>query len=269
MTMTAPVNTGPTGYSLPLSPTGASAMLTPPPWHFSGEVIMVDYRVDPEAAARFLPPGLSLGSDPGAAAAIFAEWQWCSESGAELADPQRCQFAEFLILLACEHNGVPMARCPYAWVDSPVPMLRGWVQGMPKQFGAIHQTRPRSVGLAGPKPNAPGRFDGALSVHGRRVAEITVRTERRITQPPQLHAVPLVHTRMFPTWTSAEPPLAQLVTSEVTGVEFGEIWAGDADLRFPSVPDADFAGLLPVEIDQGYVFSYAETLCGGKLLGEA
>ncbi|MCP2256438.1 acetoacetate decarboxylase [Streptoalloteichus tenebrarius] len=266
MTTTAPAEAGPTGYSLPLSPTGASAMLTPPPWHFSGDVIMVDYRVDPEAAARFLPPGLSLGADPGAAAAVFAEWQWCSESGEELDDPQRSQFTEFLILLACEYEGVPMARCPYAWVDSPVPMMRGWVQGMPKQFGSVHQTRPKSVGLAGPKPNAPGRHAGTLSVHGRRVAEMAVRAERRIEQPPLLHTVPLVHTRVFPTWTSSAPPVAELVSSEVTGVEFGEIWAGGAELRFPSPLDDDFAGLAPVEIGQGYVFAYAETLCGGRLL---
>ncbi|MFK8849617.1 acetoacetate decarboxylase family protein [Streptomyces sp. Ac-502] len=91
-THTGPGDAGPVGYSLPLSPTGASSMLTPPPWHFSGEVVMVEYRVDPDAARRFLPPGLTPGADPGAAAAVFATWQWCSADGAELADPGRCQF---------------------------------------------------------------------------------------------------------------------------------------------------------------------------------
>ena len=28
---------GPRGYSLPLSPSGEASMLTPPPWHFTGE----------------------------------------------------------------------------------------------------------------------------------------------------------------------------------------------------------------------------------------
>jgi len=166
--------TGPVGYSLPLSPSGRSAMLTPPPWHFSGEVVMVDYRVDPDAAARFLPPELDLGPDPGAAAAVFAQWQWCSASGEELTEPQRCQFGEFLILIACEYRGRPMARCPYAWVDRPVPMVRGWVQGMPKQLGDIHQTRPMRVGAAGPRSGARGRFDGVAAADGRRVASASV-----------------------------------------------------------------------------------------------
>lgn len=61
---TADQLTGPVGFSLPLSPSGTSAMLTAPPWHFSGEIVLVDYRVDPAAARRFLPPELDLRPDP-------------------------------------------------------------------------------------------------------------------------------------------------------------------------------------------------------------
>lgn len=267
--MTATSLSTPTGYSLPLSPSGTSAMITPPPWHFAGDVIMIDYRVDPDAAARFLPPGLDLGPDPGAAAAVFAEWQWCSESGAELADPATCQFSEFLLLIGCGHDGRPMARCPYAWVDQPVPMVRGWIQGMPKQFGAIHQTRPKPVGVAGQRP-APGeRLHGSLSVSGRRVAEASVELTGLADEPPVLHTVPLVHTRYFPAWTPDDQPVSDLVTSEVTGVEFTPVWRGEADLRLFDVLDGDFAALKPVEIGSGYVFSYAETLRGGRLLAPA
>ncbi|MEU3166754.1 enduracididine biosynthesis enzyme MppR [Streptosporangium sp. NPDC006930] len=260
---------GPSGYSLPLSPSGNSAMVTPPPWHFSGDVIMVDYRVDPASAGRFLPPELDLGPDPGAAAAIFAEWQWCSDSGAELADPARCRFSEFLILIACRYEGRQLARCPYAWVDSPVPLMRGWIQGMPKQFGAVHQIRPAKVGRAGPRLAGGGRFGGVLSVDGRRTAEATVTLEGRIDRPPFLHTVPLVHTRLFPSWVPSEPPLNQLVVSEVTDIEFSDIWTGSADLRLLEGPDVDLAGLAPVEVGAGYVFSYAETLHHGRpLIGD-
>lgn len=201
------------GYSLPLSPSGNAAMITPPPWHFSGDIVMVDYRVDPDAARRFLPSELDLGPDPGAAAAVFAQWQWCSASGAELTDPMRCQFSEFLILVMCAYRGRPLARCPYAWVDGPVPMVRGWVQGM-----------------------------------------------------PLLHTLPLVHTRMFPRWVSSEPAEQQLVTSQVTNVEFSDVLAGEGDLRIFAGSDVDLGTLAPVEVSTGFVFSYAETLCHGQLL---
>ncbi|HJP72740.1 MAG TPA: enduracididine biosynthesis enzyme MppR [Pseudonocardiaceae bacterium] len=256
----------PTGYSLPLSPSGTSAMLTPPPWHFSGNVIMVDYRVDPDAAAAFLPPGLDPGADPGAAAAVFAEWQWCSDSGAELSDPQRCQFGEFLIMLACEFQGAPMVRCPYAWVDAAVPMVRGWVQGMPKQFGAIHQTRPIPLGRAGSPIAAGSRFAAGLSTFGRRMVEADVALTSRAAQPPLLHTLPMAHTRMAPAWLPGESPSATLVASEVTGVEFSEVCQGDARLRWFAEPGDDLDTLAPLEVGTGYVFSYAETLVGGRPL---
>ncbi|WP_284740328.1 enduracididine biosynthesis enzyme MppR [Amycolatopsis sp. RTGN1] len=263
---TTAIGAGPSGYSLPLSPSGGSAALTPPPWHFAGEVIMVDYRVDPAVAAAFLPPELDAGTDPGAAAAVFAQWQWCSASGAELAVPDRCRFGEFLILLGCSHRGRPLARCPYAWVDQPVPMLRGWVQGMPKQLGVIHQTMPVRVGEAGPRLGAPGGFTGTASVHGQRIVTATVNVSGPIAEPPPLHTVPLVHTRMFPAWLPGEQPLSQLVTSKVTGVEFTEIWAGQASLEIFDGIDADLGRLRPVEVGRGYVFGYAETLCHGEPL---
>ena len=259
-------STGLRGYSMPFSPNGLSSTLTPPPWHFSGEVVMVEYRADPDAVARFLPTGLDPGADPGAAAAVFAQWNWCSADGVELDDPQRCQFGEFLVLLGCGSSGRAMARCPYSWVDRPVPLVRGWVQGMPKQFGDIHQTRPKSVGRAGPRPGTQARWAGTLSVEGRRVAEATVRARCTVTRPPTLHDVPLVHTRAMPPWIPSDVPDERLVTTDVTGVEFSEIWTGEAELRLFDALDADWVALAPVEVGAGYVFEYAETLVGGSLL---
>ncbi|MEU4233929.1 enduracididine biosynthesis enzyme MppR [Nonomuraea sp. NPDC026600] len=263
------VATGPHGYSLPLSPSGLSAMVTPPPWHFSGDVIMVEYRVDPAVAAAFLPPGVEPGADPGAAAAVFAHWHWCSEPDRESADPARNQFNEFMILLGCTAEGRPMARCPYAWVDGAVPMARGWIQGMPKQFGTVHQTHPKAVGHAGPRLAEGGRFHGIASQYGRRIAEASVTLDGPAGDPPGLHTVPLVHTRHFPAWVPPEQPLSQLVVSVVADVEFGEIWAGAASLRFADDLEDDLAALAPTEVGRGFVFSYAETLCHGRALGSA
>lgn len=259
----------PRGYSLPLSPTGTSSMLTPPPWHFSGDITMIDYRVDPDAAARFLPPGLSLGEDPGAAAAIFATWQWCSDSGAELADPARCRFTEFLILLECAHEGRTVARCPYAWVDAHVPLVRGWVQGMPKQYGAVGHTTHHLVGRAGSRRTPGGRFAGTLSVHGARVLDASVTLTGPAAEAPLLHRVPLVHSLVAPAWTGPVPEPAPLAASEVSDVEFADIWTGTAELSFRDVPDPGLRLLEPVEVGAGHVFSYAETLRGGRLLGAA
>jgi enduracididine biosynthesis enzyme MppR len=246
-------------------------MVVPPPWHFSGDFIWVDCRVDPAAAVRFLPPGLSPGPDPGAAAAVFVDWQWCSASGGELADPVRCQFAEFLILLASVHAGQPVARCPYAWVDRAVPLVRGWIQGMPKQFGAIRLTRPVRAGRAGPRLEAGGSFAASLAAHDRRLVSASVTLEGHAGEPPLLNRLPLVHSRQFPSWDPGDPPVSELVVSQVTDVEYAPVWSGTATLRFePDLLggwDRDLASLAPLEVGRGYVFSYGETLLGGTRLG--
>ncbi len=227
---------------------------------------MVEYRADPAAVAAFLPPGVEPAPDPGAAAAIFAHWHWRSESEEEADDPERNQFNEFLILLACTAEGRPMARCPYAWVDGAIPMARGWIQGMPKQFGAVHLTHPKAVGRTGPHLVTGGVFHGIASQYGARIVKAGVTLGGRAAEPPALHTVPLVHTRHFPAWVPSDKPMSQLVASEVVDVEFGEIWEGEASLHFADDLPGDLASLAPVQVGGGFVFSYAETLCHGKAL---
>lgn len=53
-------------------------MITPPPWHFSGNMLWIEYAVDREAAQAFLPDGLVLSHGDLTAAAVFSEWEWRS-----------------------------------------------------------------------------------------------------------------------------------------------------------------------------------------------
>ena len=61
------------GFTAPLSPDGRAGIVPPPPWHYSGDFLIVEYRADPEAVTALLPPELEPAEDPGAVAAIFAE----------------------------------------------------------------------------------------------------------------------------------------------------------------------------------------------------
>jgi enduracididine biosynthesis enzyme MppR len=254
------------GYSLPLSPTGFSSMLSQPPWHFSGDMLWINYHVEPDAAQRFLPAGLELGADAGSAAAVFAEWQWCSDSGDELRDPGTCQFKEFVLLLSARHRDQPVARCPYAWVDKPVPMIRGWVQGMPKCFGSIAMSHTVVTGRAGPRKITGETFRGTLAVNDRRIVSGALTLTGSAEHPPALSRVPLVHTRLFPAWDSSTDPLQEIVTTCVTDVEFSTVMTGDAVIEFLDIVDPDLATLAPTHIQSGFLFSYGETLIGGKRL---
>ena len=58
-----------------------------PPWHYVGDMLVVEYWADPSAAAAVLPAPLEPHPDGGRAAAMFIDWQSCCDDGDELIDP--------------------------------------------------------------------------------------------------------------------------------------------------------------------------------------
>ncbi len=255
---------GLTGYSLPLSRTGRSSLVPPPPWHYSGDFLVIEYRADPEAARALLPPELEPGDDLGAAAAIFVDWQSCSESGEELVDPVRAQYKEFFVVLACRFRGEPVTRCPFMWVDQGMPLVRGLIQGFPKKPGSIWMTRPVTVGRAGPRLEAGGRFGATLAAADRRLAEATLTLTGLSEEGPTVNAPPLWNTRLFPAWDGEEEPLYEHVWAGGRDRDISPVWEGDATLRFHESPADELADLAPVEVGKGFWFSFGYTVAGGS-----
>src|SRR5215210_2831666 len=135
----------------PRTPLGAASIVPPPPWHYSGDVLTLEYRTDPANVAALLPAGVDPApEDPGAVALIWADWQSCSDSGEELLDPVRSQYKECFVVVRC---------------------ARGWHQGYPKKLGAMWMTRPVTVGRAGPRLQAGGVIGATLAANDRRLAE--------------------------------------------------------------------------------------------------
>ncbi|GAA4327692.1 hypothetical protein GCM10023178_40470 [Actinomadura luteofluorescens] len=140
------------GFLHPKTATGRSSLIPSPPWHYSGDLLTVEYRTDPARVAELLPAPLSPApDDPGAVALIWADWQSCSESGEELLDPVRAQYKECFAVVRCSFEGRTYSRCVHIWVDKDFAIARGLHQGYPKKLGSIHQTRPHPYGRAAPR----------------------------------------------------------------------------------------------------------------------
>ena len=43
------------GFAPPYTPSGRSALIPPPPWFYSGDLLTVEYRTDPEKVRAILP----------------------------------------------------------------------------------------------------------------------------------------------------------------------------------------------------------------------
>ena len=158
------------GYTAPLSPDGRAGIVPPPPWHYSGDFLIAEYRTDPDAVAALLPPELEPAEDPGAVAAIFADWQSCSADLHELEDPIQSQYHEFFLVVGARFSGQPVSRCVYIWVDKDFAMYRGWIQGFPKKLGSIHMTRCSPAGKATPRLEAGARFGATCTANDRQIA---------------------------------------------------------------------------------------------------
>jgi hypothetical protein len=253
---------------LPRSPAGEASIVPAPPWHYSGDVLTVEYRTDPANVAALLPPDVEPAEDdPGAVAIIWADWQSCGDGGDELLDPVRSQYKECFVVVRCRHGGETYSRCVYIWVDKDFALARGWYQGYPKKFGSIWMTRPVTVGRAGPRLEAGGRFGATLAANDRRLADVTL----TLTGPSEtggfVNALPMLHSRWLPAIDPARPPaLDELVTMRSRDVEVGPAYVGEPTVRLHEAQGEELAALAPVEMIAGYWRQVGATFAGGQRL---
>jgi len=248
------------GYSLPLSPGGTASLVPAPPWHYVGDFLVIEYWAEPEAVAAVLPEGLEpFAEDPGRCAALFVDWQSCSEGGEELVDPARGQYKEFFVVVAASLGGEAVTTCPYIWVDRDFALVRGWIQGFPKKLGEVHMTR--SFGL---DTRAEGRtFAGTLTAHGRLLAEGTVTPERVSESGPTHNDPPLINRRHFPRLAAGrwgDPAVDELVRARSSNRSASDIREGPATLALHGAPGEEHEALSPVRVGRGFRFQFAYTV---------
>jgi acetoacetate decarboxylase len=256
----------PKGYTFPLSPDGRAAIVPEPPWHYSGDFLIVEYRTDPDAVIALLPKELDPADDPGAVAAIFADWQSCSGDLHELVDPIQAQYKEFFLVVGCKFQRQPASRCVYIWVDKDFAMARGWIQGFPKKLGSVHMTRTYPVGKATPHLSAGSKFGATCTAGSREIARAVVTLGQISKTGPTVNAQPMHNTRHFPAYDGSTPDVFELVRAGGFDREITEIWEGDAELSFGPNTIEDLRAIAPKEIIRGYRFTFGYTVSGGEVL---
>jgi len=225
-----------------------------PPWHYSGDLLTIEYRAAPGLVAPWLPDPLEPSDeDPDAVAIVFADWQSCSDTFEELLDPVRSQYKEAFVVVRCRYQGELYSRCVLIWVDKDFAMVRGWHQGYPKKLGSIWMTRPVAHGKAGPQLERGGRFGATVSANDRRIIDARF----TITGPSDtggfVNALPMLHSRYFPSIEEGNPAsMDELVTMKSYDWEGSQSWVGEADVSFGASPTEELESLAPVEMIAGY-----------------
>lgn len=255
------------GFIFPRTATGGSSILPPPPWHYSGDLLTVEYRTDPDRVVELLPEQMEPADDPGAVALVWADWQSCGDDLSELDDPVRAQYKEVFFVIRGRYRGEHRSRCAYIWVDKDFAMVRGHFQGYPKKMGAIWMTRPVTRGRAGPRLEPGGRFGATLAAGDRRLAEATFTITGTSDTGGFVNSHAMVHTRYMPAIEAdGSASLHELVTMKAVDVDAGPIFAGDADLHLYDAPGEEFGLLQPDEMIGAWYQQLGVTFPGGTTL---
>ncbi|HEY5438684.1 MAG TPA: acetoacetate decarboxylase family protein [Acidimicrobiales bacterium] len=259
-----------TGLPFPRTASGDASILPPAPWHYSGDLLTVEYRTDPANVRAVLPPDVELAhddEDPGAVAFMWADWQSCGDDREELLDPVRSQYKESFVVVRCRYAGQLYSRCVFIWVDKDFALVRGYVQGYPKKLGSIHQTRPITVGSAGPRLEAGGKFGMTLAAADRRLANATVTLRELAASNGFVNGHAMLHHRWFPRIElDGTDSLDEVVTMSGVNLDLGPVWTGDATLELLDSPTEELTRLAPREIIGGYFRSVGTTFAGGTTL---
>ncbi len=256
------------GFLFPKTPSGRSSLIPEPPWHYSGEMLSVEYRTNPDRVADLLPEGATLAEDdPGAVALIWADWQSTGDGLEETLDPVRSQYKEAFVVIRCEWDDKTWSRCPYIWVDKDFALVRGYHQGYPKKLGDIWMTRPITVGRAGPRLEEGGRFGMTLGAAGRRLAEATVTLSEQVTSPGFVNGHPMLHNRIWPSIESdGSRSMDELVTMSGYDGEIADVWAGQATIELFESPSEELSLLEPEEVIGGFYHRVGVSWKGGTTL---
>ncbi|MFI0976644.1 acetoacetate decarboxylase family protein [Streptomyces sp. NPDC021093] len=255
------------GYFHPKTATGSSSLIPAPPWQYSGDLLTVEYRTDPERVRELLPAPLELAAeDPGAVALVWADWQSCSSSREELLDPVRAQYREAFAVVRCTYRGRTYSRCVYIWVDKDFAIARGLHQGYPKKLGSIHQTRPHPYGPS-PRIEAGARFGATLAAADRRLAEAVFTLREESATNGFVNGHPMIHNRWLPSVEKGKGlALDELVEAGAASFEAGPAWAADAELSLFESPTEELARLEIREPIGAYFRQVGVVWDGGRLL---
>jgi acetoacetate decarboxylase len=256
------------GFMFPQTPSGRSSVIPPPPWHYSGEMLTVEYRTDPDRVSGLLPEGVEPATDdPGAVALIWADWQSCSDDFSELSDPVRSQYKECFAVVRCQWRDQTWSRCVFIWVDKDFALVRGYHQGYPKKLGSIWMTRPVALGRAGPRLESGGVFGASLAAGDRRLAEIGVTLEREVGAPGFVNGHAMLHNRRWPSIESdGTNSIDELVTMRGYDGEIGDVWSGRGHVEVFSSPGDELSILTPGEVIGAYYHRVAVSWRGGTTL---
>lgn len=265
------------GFCNPRSPEGKSSMIGAPPWYFAEDIMMVNFKVDPDILIKHIPDPLEPPSDPGLCQLWLTNAVSFSESDRDLPylNPERTYYKECVISSGVSYKGVQGLLIDYIWVDNDFTLCRGWIQGFPKKLGRLNNSWERRH-LQAINPAGLGEFGEGTKVsawlesHGERLVDFRATMGKKATPEDLPDPCKMKYFNMlyFPSIEiGAKKPLVNQLCESDTKITFGDIWeANDVSLKFFESNIEELAVLQPKEITSAYLVNIGIQVNGARIL---
>ena len=143
--------------------------------------------------------------------------------------------------------------------------MRGWIQGYPRKFGTVYQTRTFAAASVASAPLVQdGRFSACMSAHGRSLVQARVTLREKAEHLVGLLDRRIVGRRYFPRLSAGmhdKPAVDELVRCVSNHLLITNIWIGEGELDFPEAYGEELEVLGPLKVGRGcrFTFSYSVT----------
>ncbi|ARM74708.1 acetoacetate decarboxylase family protein [Acidianus manzaensis] len=250
-------------FTLPISKSGKSQIVPPPPWIYAIEMIGVDILFNKDNLSELVPSPLEA---EGEGFIYIAKIFTIAGNRYELLyeDPEETKYMESAVFLKVKYKGNIYTYSPFMWVDKDMPLIRGWLLGYPKKLAIISMSEFHKLleGYEGPKAGIT--VGGYALRNGKEIVRMKINLKEKVDKSPIPYG-PIVQFRRFPSVQDGQDvyELGQIISSDF---KLGEVWKGDAEISLGSSINDELNLLKAESIISGYYLNWAFKQHGFKVL---
>lgn len=241
-------------FSLPLTRSGKSSIVPPPPWHYGVTYIGAHIKFEKDSAEKLLPEFFKTDGDAWVYVAEFispsdSTWDFMYK------DPDLTQYMEGAIGFKVDYKGKNYLYYAFMWVDKDWALIRGWLDGFPKKLAKISMTKLHPLLPKYNKPEKGLRLGGYVIRGGGVLFRLTVDLEEKTDSVPTSNFGPLINIRHFPSRGEGETELFEIISRVRDVSNLGEVWKGKAEIELGGYVNDEVDVLKVEEVKAGYFFT--------------
>lgn len=264
------------GFTRPFTPSGRASIIPALPWKFAGDMILIRFRADPAALARYLPEPLTPQDDSGEAYLWTVDWACHPGQGdLEAIDGAQTSYNVCVIGIPAMLDGKPTVFSAFQWCDADWLIVLSWAIGATSKGADFYTTRLHPFFEKLDSPHA-----GPMNTHihrgvsrfGQRIVDIHAKFDRE-ADPADLAKftsnLPMTGMRHMPDISLppvGKPPIHDLVQVILSNSHMSTPLAGTATLKFGEHANEELLPIQPIETLGAFRLSLAQNLEGIKVV---